>query len=73
MAKYPQVLDESVASKSTNREFTAMSHVFALYEQTRKRLSCFHPKRKVDCDGKHTKSLKKILTAMFGLSVFFFE
>ena len=34
MARYPQVLDESVASKSTNRGFKAMNHVIALYEQT---------------------------------------
>ena len=57
MAKYRQVLDELVNLKSTNRGFKTINHAVATYEQTKKGLSYFYPKREVECDGIHTKPL----------------
>ena len=57
MAKFRQVLDEAVNWKSTNRGFKTINHAVATYEQTKKGLSHFYPKREVECDGKHTKPL----------------
>ena len=57
MAKYRQVLEEAVNLKSTNRGFKTINHAVATYEQTKKGLSCFYPKREVECDGIHTKPL----------------
>ena len=57
MAKYRQVLDEAVNLKSTNRGFKTINHAVATYEQTKKGLSYFYPKREVECDGIHTKPL----------------
>ena len=57
MAKYRQVLDEAVNLKSTNRRFKTINHAVATYEQTKKGLSYFYPKREVECDGIHTKPL----------------
>ena len=57
MAKYRQVLDEAVNLKSTNRGFKTVNHAVATYEQTKKVLSYFYPKREVECDGIHTKPL----------------
>ena len=56
-AKYRQVLDEAVKLISTNRGFKTINHAVATYEQTKKRLSYFYPKREVECDGIHTKPL----------------
>ena len=58
MAKYRQVLDEAVNLKSTNRGFKTINHAVATYEQTKKVLSYFYPKREVEYDGIHTKPLK---------------
>ena len=41
---------------STNTEFRTIQHNVATYEQTKKRLSYFYPKKIVE-DGKHKKSL----------------
>ena len=58
MAKYRKVLDEAVNVTSTNRGFRAMKHNVVTYEQTKKGLSYFHPKRIVEEDGIHTLPLK---------------
>ena len=57
MTKYRKVLEEAVNVTSTNREFRTMRHSVATYEQTKKGLSCFYPKRLVEEDGIHTKPL----------------
>ena len=41
MAKYRQVLDEAVNSKSTYRGFKTVNHTVATYEQTKKRTELF--------------------------------
>ena len=57
MSKYRKVLDESVNLTSTNRGFRTIQHSVATYEQTKKGLSYFYPKRRVEEDGIHTKPL----------------
>ena len=57
MSKYRKVLEEAVNSTSTNRSFRAIQHSVATYEQTKKGLSYFYPKRIVEEDGIHTKPL----------------
>ena len=57
MAKYRKVLDEFINVTSTNRGFRTVHHSVATYEQTKKGLSCFYPKRIVDADGTHTRPL----------------
>ena len=57
MAKYQKVLDEFINATSTNRSFRTVHHSVAAYEQTRKGLSYFCPKRVVDADGIHTRPL----------------
>ena len=55
MAKYRQVLDEAVNLKSTNRGFKTINHAVVTYEQLKKGLSYFYPKREVEGDGIHTE------------------
>ena len=50
MAKYRKVLDEVINVTSTNREFRIVHHSVATFEQTKKGLSYFYPKRIVDTD-----------------------
>ena len=57
MSKYRKVLEESVNVASTNRGFRTIQHSVATYEQTKKRLSYFYPRRIVEEDGIHTKPL----------------
>ena len=57
MAKYRKVLEEAVNVTSTNRGFRTIQHSVATYEQTKKGLSYFYPKRIVEEDGIHTKPL----------------
>ena len=57
MAKYRKVLEEAVNVTSTNRGFRMIPHSVATYEQTKKGLSYFYPKRIVEEDGIHTKPL----------------
>ena len=57
MAKYRNVLDEFVYVTSTNRGFRTVQHSVATYEQTKKDLSYFYPKRIVDADGIDTRPL----------------
>ena len=57
MSKYRRVLDEAINFTSTNRGFRTINHMVATYEQTKKGLSYFYPKRQVQDDGIHTKPL----------------
>ena len=57
MPKYRKVLEESVNVTSTNRVFGTIQHSGATYEQRKKRLSYFFPKRIAEEDGIHTKPL----------------
>ena len=57
MSKYRKVLEDAVKVTSTNREFRTMKYSVATYEQTKKRLSYFYPKRLVEEDGIPTKPL----------------
>ena len=57
MAKHKIVLDEEVDLTSTDRGFRTINHMVATYEQTKKGLSYFYPKRQVKDDGIHTKPL----------------
>ena len=57
MSKYRRMLDEAINLTSTNRGFSTINHMVATYEQTRKGLSYFYPKRQVQDDGIHTKPL----------------
>ena len=45
LAKYSTVLDEAINLTSTNRGFRTTNHMVATYEQTKKGLSYFYPKR----------------------------
>ena len=56
--KYRRVMDEIIHLTSTNRGFRTINHCFATYEQTKKGLSYFYPKRVVLADGIHTEPLK---------------
>ena len=54
MEKYRRVMDEIINLTSTNR---TINHCVATYEQTKKGLSYFYPKRVVLADGIHTAPL----------------
>ena len=56
-AKIWQSLRKTVNTTSTNRGFRTIQHSFATYEQTKKGLSYFYPKRIVEKDGIHTRPL----------------
>ena len=58
LPKYRRVMDEAVNIKSTNRGFRTVNHSVVTYEQTKKGLSYFYPKRIVQSDGIHTKPLE---------------
>ena len=57
LSKYRKMLEEFVNVTSTNRGVRTIQHNVAMYEQTKKGLSYFHPKRIVEEDGIHTKPL----------------
>ena len=58
MAKYRKVLDEFINVTSTIRGcFRTVHHSVATYEQTKRGLSYFYPKRIVDVDGIQTRAL----------------
>ena len=57
MSNYRKVLEEAVNVTSTNRGYRTIQHSMATYEQTKKGLSYFCPKRIVEEDGIHTKPL----------------
>ena len=73
MAKYRNVLDEFINVISTNRRFRTVHHSVATYEQTKKGLSYFYPKRIVDADGIHTRpsNLKTILICIVCFTISF--
>ena len=54
-SRYHKVLQEAVNVTSTNRSFQTIRHGVALYEQTKKGLSYFYPKRIVEENGIHIK------------------
>ena len=58
MEKYRRVMDEIINLTSTNRGLRTINHCVATYEQTKKGLSYFYPKRIVLADGIHTEPLK---------------
>ena len=58
MSKYRKVLEESFNVTSANRGFRTIQHSVATYEQKKKRLSYFYPKRIVEENGIHTKHLQ---------------
>ena len=56
MSKYRRLLDEAINLTSSNRGFRTINHMVATYEQTKKGLSYFYPKRQVqddEIDSKH--------------------
>ena len=57
LQKYRRVLDDAVNIASTNKGFRTINHQIVTYEQTKKGLSFFYPKRIVDADGIHTTPL----------------
>ena len=57
MSEYRKVLQETVNVTSTNRGFRTSQHSVATYEQAKKTLSYFYPKRILEEDGKHTERL----------------
>ena len=57
MEKYRRVMDEIINLISTNRGFRTINHCVATYEQSKKGLSYFYPKRIVQSDGIHTAPL----------------
>ena len=57
MEKNRRVMEEFINLTSTNRVFRTINRCVTLYEQTKKGLSYFYPKRKVLSDGIHTVPL----------------
>ena len=57
LEKYRRVLNEKVNVTSNNRGFRTNNHSVATYEQVKKGLSYFYPKRIVETDGIHTLPL----------------
>ena len=55
LEKYRRVLNEKVNVTSNNRGFRTNNHSVATYEQVKKDLSYFYPKRIVESDGIHTQ------------------
>ena len=56
--KYRTVLNEKVNVTSNYRRFRTNNHSLGTYEQVKKSLSYFYPKRILDTDGIHTQPLK---------------
>ena len=69
MAKYRKVLYEFINVTSTKRGFQTVHHSVVTYEQTKKGLSYFYPKRIVDADGFHTCPLN-LLTILLCIVCF---
>ena len=57
LEKYRRVLNEKVNVTSNNRGFRTNNHSVATYEQVKKSLSSFYPKRVVESDGILTQPL----------------
>ena len=58
MAIHRRVLDEAINLASTDRGLRTINLMVATYEQTKKRLGYFYPKRQVQDNGNLTKPLK---------------
>ena len=58
LEKYRRVLNEKVNVTSNNRGFRTNNYSVATYEQVKKDLSYFYPKRIAESDGIHTQPLK---------------
>ena len=56
--RYRRILNEKVNVTSNNRGFRTNNHSVTTYEQVKKGLSYFYPKRRVESDGIHTRPLK---------------
>ena len=54
LEKYRTLLNEKVNVTSHNRGFRTNNHSVATYEQVKKSLSYFYPKRIVESEGLHT-------------------
>ena len=57
LEKYRRVLKEKVNVTLNNRRFRSNNHSVATYEQVKKGLPYFYPKRIVESDGIHTQPL----------------
>ena len=57
LEKYRRVLNDKVNVTSNNRRFRTNNHSVATYEQVKKSLSYFYPKRVVEADEIHTQPL----------------
>ena len=57
MSNYRRLLDEAINLTSTHSGFRTINRMVATYEQKKKGLSYFYPKRQVQDDGIHTKPL----------------
>ena len=53
--KYRRVLNKKVNVTSNKRGFLTNNHSVATYEQVKKSLSYFYPKRIIESDGIHTQ------------------
>ena len=60
--KFRRVIDEIINLTPTNRGFRTINHCVATYEQTKKGLSYFYPKRIVQSDGIHTAPYTQHIT-----------
>ena len=58
MSKYRSFPNEAINLTSTNRGIRTVNQLGATYEQTKKGLGNFYPKRQVQHDRNHTKSQK---------------
>ena len=57
LERYRRVLNEKINVTSNNRGFRTNNHSVATFEQVKKSLSYFYPKRIVETDGIHTQPL----------------
>ena len=57
LEKYCRVLHEKINIISTNRGFRTNNHAVATYEQSKRGLSKFYPKRIVGNDGNYNQRL----------------
>ena len=74
MAKYRSLLDYEFNLTSTNRGFRAVNFMVATYEQTKKGLRCFYPKRQAEDDGirkKRLKGFRVIISLMMSYNIGF--
>ena len=56
-AKYRKVLQEAITLTSASKGFRIINYMVGTYEQTKKGLSNFYPKRQVQDDRTHAKPL----------------